>query len=157
RHPVIKRVLETTDFLTKVMGVRQKFAQVLRDAVIPVVSRLAPFHRALVRRLSQLDIAHRGSPTVEGDGGRYFGASKRCGEGIGSRFLIVIGDDTDSPTTVAMRQLLGSFNDVVEVRRLKQQGLKLVRPDGYVAYATNGRGGVGALASLRSVLIRQTN
>ena len=156
RRPVIKRVIETTDFLTKVMGTPQKFAQILRDTVIPVVSRLAPFQRAFVRRLSQIGVAYRGSPIVEGDGERYFDDSMRGGQGIGARFLIVIGDDTDSSTTAAMRQLLGSFNDVVEVRRLKQRGLKLVRPDGYVAYATNGRG-AGALASMRSVLELQTN
>jgi hypothetical protein len=157
RRPVIKRVLETTDFLTKVMGSRQKVAQVLRDAVIPVVSRLAPFQHAFVRRLSQLDIAYRGSPIVEGDGERYFDDSVRGGEGIGASFLIMIGDDTDSSTTAAMRRLFDSFTDVVEVRSLKQQGMKLVRPDGYVAYATDGRGGAGALASLRSILERQIN
>jgi 2-polyprenyl-6-methoxyphenol hydroxylase-like FAD-dependent oxidoreductase len=35
RPPVIKNVIETTDFLTKVMGTPNKFAQALRDTVIP--------------------------------------------------------------------------------------------------------------------------
>src|SRR5215475_13847639 len=42
RLPVIKQVIKTTDFLTKVMGTPNKFAQAMRDAVIPVVSRLVP-------------------------------------------------------------------------------------------------------------------
>src|SRR4030095_9784184 len=41
RGPVIKQVIETTDFLTKAMGTPSKLAQALRDAVIPMVSRLA--------------------------------------------------------------------------------------------------------------------
>ena len=39
RIPVIKNVIETTDLLTKVMGTPNKFAQVLRDTVIPMVDR----------------------------------------------------------------------------------------------------------------------
>jgi 2-polyprenyl-6-methoxyphenol hydroxylase-like FAD-dependent oxidoreductase len=36
RLPVIKNVIETTDRLTKVMGTPNKFAQALRDTVIPM-------------------------------------------------------------------------------------------------------------------------
>jgi len=72
RRPVIKQVIETTDFLTKAMGTPSKLAQTLRDAVIPMVSRLAPFQHAFVRRLSELGVAYRGSPIVEGAGERYF-------------------------------------------------------------------------------------
>ena len=42
RRPVIKQVIETTDLLTRAMGTPNKLAQALRDAVIPMVSRLAP-------------------------------------------------------------------------------------------------------------------
>jgi 2-polyprenyl-6-methoxyphenol hydroxylase-like FAD-dependent oxidoreductase len=42
RIPVIKNVIETTDFLTKTLGTPNKFAQALRNTVIPMVSRLAP-------------------------------------------------------------------------------------------------------------------
>src|SRR5215469_12951504 len=72
RLPVIKSVIDTTDTLTKAMGTKSKFAQALRDAVIPMVSHIAPFHHALVERLSELGIAYRGSPIVEGPGKRYF-------------------------------------------------------------------------------------
>lgn len=52
RRPVIKQVIETTDFLIKAMGTPNKFAQALRDMVIPMVSRLATFQYAFVQRLS---------------------------------------------------------------------------------------------------------
>ena len=70
RLPVIKQVIATTDVLTKVMGTPNRFAQALRDTVIPMVSRLAPFQHAFVQRLSELGIAYRGSPIVEGPGKR---------------------------------------------------------------------------------------
>ena len=41
RRPVIKRVIETTDFLTKTMGTPSKLAQHLRNIVIPMVSHSA--------------------------------------------------------------------------------------------------------------------
>ncbi|MGA7590395.1 MAG: NAD(P)/FAD-dependent oxidoreductase, partial [Candidatus Sulfotelmatobacter sp.] len=77
RRPIIKQVIETTDFLTKAMGTPSKLAQILRDAVIPMVSRLAPFQHAFVKRLSELGIAYHGSPIVEGAGERYFDDSMR--------------------------------------------------------------------------------
>jgi len=156
RLPVIKQVIATTDVLTKVMGTPNRFAQALRDTVIPMVSRLAPFQHAFVQRLSQLGIAYRGSPIVEGPGQRYFDDAMRGGKGILSRFLLVLGNDAEASTTEAAQQLAGFFTDVLELRWAPHPGIMLVRPDGYIAYATHSRNGVSALASLRAVLERQT-
>ena len=68
RLPVIKNVIETTDLLTKVMGTPNKFAQALRDTVIPMVSRLAPFQHAFVQRLSELGIAYPEARLSKGQG-----------------------------------------------------------------------------------------
>jgi 2-polyprenyl-6-methoxyphenol hydroxylase-like FAD-dependent oxidoreductase len=62
RRPVIQQVIETTDWMTKAMGTPSKLAQTLRNAVIPMVSRLAPFQHAFVQRLSELGVAYEGSP-----------------------------------------------------------------------------------------------
>ena len=157
RHPVIKQVIETTDFLTKAMGTPSKLAQNLRDAVIPMVSRLAPFQHAFVRRLSELGVAYRGSPIVEGAGERYLDDSMRGGDGIRSRFLLVLDNDADSSTKRAAEQLAVSFRDIVELRLQPRGNQTLVRPDGYIAYSASSRDGAGALSSLRSLLERQTN
>src|SRR6516225_9008835 len=61
RLPVIKGVIETTDFLTKIMAPPNKFPQALRDAVMPLISRVAPFHNALVQKLCELGIAYKGA------------------------------------------------------------------------------------------------
>ncbi len=153
---MIKQVIETTDFLTRALGTPSRLAQILRDTVIPMVSRLAPFQHAFVQRLSELGVAYRGSPIVEGAGERYFVNSLRGGDGIRSRFLLVLGDDAESATEEAAKQLARSFTQIVELRLAGRQGVTLVRPDGYIAYAAPNGDSIAALGSVRSLLERQT-
>ncbi len=157
RLPVIKDVIETTDQMTKILGTPNKFAQALRDMVIPMVSRLAPFQHAFVQRLSELGIEYRGSPVIEGPGKRYLDDSMRGGGGIGSRFLVMVDGEKERFATEAARELCGAFRDVVELRASQEPGVKLVRPDGYVAYAAHNGDSVSAVAAMRSLLERQTN
>jgi 2-polyprenyl-6-methoxyphenol hydroxylase-like FAD-dependent oxidoreductase len=146
RLPVIKQVIETTDFLTKALGTPNKLAQALRNSVIPVVSRLAPFQHTFVQRLSELGIAYPRSPIVEGPGKRYFDDSMRGGKGIVSRFLLMIDKEEEA------KHFLESYRDIVEVRSSRDHGVTLVRPDGYIAYSTQRRELVPALTSVRSLL-----
>jgi hypothetical protein len=157
RLPIIKSVIETADFLTRVMGTPNRFAQALRDAIIPMVSRLAPFQHAFVRRLSELGIAYHGSPIVEGPGRRYFDDSMRGGMGIARRFLLLVDEEKESPANETARQLSQSYRDVLELRHSGSAGIKLVRPDGYLAYSADNGGRMGVLQSVRSLLARQTN
>jgi 2-polyprenyl-6-methoxyphenol hydroxylase-like FAD-dependent oxidoreductase len=154
RRPVIKRVIETTDFLTEVMGTRSMIGQALRNSLIPLVSRLAPFQRAFVRRLSQLGISYRGSPIVEGSGERYFHDSLRGGSGIRSRYLLLIGRDSHPSTVAAVKQLCAPLSEIVEPCIAWRRGVTLVRPDGYVAYAAPGGDESREAASLRAALER---
>ena len=156
RIPVIKNVIETTDLLTKVMGTPNKFAQALRDTVIPMVSRLAPFQHAFVQRLSELGIAYRGSPIIEGPGKRYFDDSMCGGKGISSRFLVMIDDEKEPFVKEAAKQLRESLGGIVEVRSASNPGVTLVRPDGYIAYSAHNHDRVAALGAVRSLVERQT-
>ena len=156
RRPVIRQVIETTDFLTKALGTPNKFAQALRNTVIPMVSRLAPFQHAFVKRLSELGISYSGSPIVEGAGERYWDSSLSGGSGIGSRFLLVFDDNADASSRQAVPQLSAEFPKLLEPRPQANAGIKLVRPDGYIAYATGGNDLRAALPHLRDVLERQT-
>jgi 2-polyprenyl-6-methoxyphenol hydroxylase-like FAD-dependent oxidoreductase len=156
RLPVIKNVVATTDLLTKAMGTPSKFAQALRDAVIPMVSRLAPFQHAFVQRLSELGIAYRDSPIVDGSGARYFDDSIRGGHGIQSRFLLMVDSDAESATIEAARQLAGSNAGLVELRLSRHPGVSLIRPDGYIACSGQGHDGMATVASASELLQRQT-
>jgi 2-polyprenyl-6-methoxyphenol hydroxylase-like FAD-dependent oxidoreductase len=157
RVPVIRSVIETTDFLTKVLGTPNRLAQTLRDAVIPMVSHMAPFQHAFVQRLSELGVAYPGSPIVEGPGTRYWDDSMRGGKGICSRFLLFIDDGADASEKQDALQLGESLRDVVDIRSSPQPGITLVRPDGYIAFETQALGGATVMSSLRSVLERQTD
>jgi 2-polyprenyl-6-methoxyphenol hydroxylase-like FAD-dependent oxidoreductase len=53
RRPVIKHVIDITDFMTRAMGTPSKIAQAVRDMIIPVASRLAPFQYGFVQVLSE--------------------------------------------------------------------------------------------------------
>ena len=154
RIPVIQGVIETTHHLTQIMGTPNKFAQALRDAVIPMVSRLAPFQHAFVQRLSELGIAYGGSPIIEGPGKRYFDDSLRGGRGIGNYFVLMIGKEDRGKN--AAEKLCEAFRDVVEPRVTERPGVTLVRPDGYAAYHAES-GSESALKELESVLARQIN
>jgi hypothetical protein len=156
RRPVIKQVIETTDFLTKVMGTPNKFAQALRNTVIPMVSRLAPFQHAFVQRLSELGITYHGSAIVDGAGERFFDDSVRGGSGLRSRFLLLVPGDVPTVTVHAAKQLVESFADVLELRTTEQKGIMLVRPDGYVAYASHLVNGVGEIQTAGQILEQQT-
>jgi 2-polyprenyl-6-methoxyphenol hydroxylase-like FAD-dependent oxidoreductase len=150
RLPIIQDVIHTTDLLTKVMGTPTRLVQGLRDTFIPMVSRLAPFQHAFVERLSELGIAYRGSPIVEGPGVRYFDESMRGGKGIGSRFLLFANASGEETA----RELFGRFGNVLELRRSGHPGVVLVRPDGYVAYSAD-RADVSVLTGVSSVLEKQ--
>lgn len=157
RLPVIKSVIETTDRLTKVMGSSSTLVQLLRNALIPMVSRVAPFQHAFVQRLSELGISYEGSPLVEGPGQRWFENSIRGGLGICSRFLLMLGADSAPSTQEAATALCSAFRGVVELRTSPCSGVTLVRPDGYVAYSGPVDAGGAALPAVRSLLERQTH
>lgn len=153
RLPVIKDVIRTTDLLTKVMGTPSKIAQVLRDAFIPMVSHLSPFQHAFVQRLSELGVDYGGSPIVEGPGLRYFDESVRGGNGIRSRFLLMV-DKTDTRLRGAAQQMAQDFPNLVQLRLSAHPGVALIRPDGYTAFSKDHPGAT-ALDSARSVLEKQ--
>ncbi len=155
RLPVIRSVIEMTDLMTKGLGTSNRVAQTVRDAVIPVVSHLALFQHAFVRRLSGLGIAYGGSPIVEGSGERYFDDSLRGGKGIRSRYLLMLGTDVSADDD-GVKKLSAAFPEVLEVRAAQMPGIRLVRPDGYVAYAARRTDGVRTWEALGALLQRQT-
>ena len=154
RLPVIRSVIGTTDLMTRAMGTPSRLVQALRDAIIPMVSRLVPFQHAFVERLSELGIAYGGSPIVEGPGRRYWDDSLRGGNGIRDRFLLMTGEDADAGMRRAAEALVARFPDVLESRDSRMPGVTLVRPDGYVAYESRD-GEPAALDAARSLLERQ--
>lgn len=146
RLPVIKSVIQTTDFLTRAMGTRSTIAQAVRNAVIPLASHVAPVQHAFVQRLSELGIAYAGSPIVEGPGKREFAEWMRGGSGLKNRFVL-----QHQPGAQGVKDLVNAFGDVLEERASADQGFKLIRPDGYLAFSSPS-GDENALKEIRGLL-----
>jgi 2-polyprenyl-6-methoxyphenol hydroxylase-like FAD-dependent oxidoreductase len=155
RLPVIAQVIATTHRLTRVMGSHSPVAQALRDTLIPVVSRLAPFQSAFVERLSGLGVSYRGSPIIDGAGERYFDDSLRGGSGVGSRYLVLSPDRARTSVVEATSRLTGWPPDIIEIRPAAGRKLMLVRPDGYVAYTARTGDLIAELHAVQAVLARQ--
>jgi hypothetical protein len=92
---------------------------------------------------------------VEGSAKKYLDDSMRGGDGIKSRYLLMIEDQKPAIKEAADR-LCASLNDIVEMRPSHQSGVTLVRPDGYVAYSTSDGESTAAIEAVRSLLERQT-
>lgn len=153
RQPVIRRVIEVTDFITKAMGTPSRFAQASRNVVIPIVSRMAPFQHAFVETLSELGVSYKGSPIVEGAGERFLDDSMRNG-GVNSRFLLFAGGEPGLAERAA--SMVRASADVLELRRTNGLGVTLVRPDGYVAYAARDGASSSAVDTVGALIARQT-
>jgi hypothetical protein len=158
RLPIITDVIETTDRLTKVMGTSNGVAHFLRDSLIPAVSHIAAFQHA-VNRLSGLGIAYAGSPIVEGGGGgeRIFLDFMRGGKIPGAQFVLLIPGDTSSAFQNAVQSLAEDFNAVLIVRASQTAHIRLVRPDGYLAYSAEKEPGERTIELIRSLLVRMTS
>jgi len=154
RLPVIRRVIGTTHTLTRVMDARSRFVQIVRNIAIPLVTRLPAFRRAFMMNLSGLGVAYGGSPIIDGAGERYFDESLRGGNGIRSRFLLLVGDDAPKPDLEPATRLAAAWSHVLELRRGRTSGLMLIRPDGYIAYAARGDLSAG-MQSVHALLERQ--
>lgn len=153
RIPVIAGVIATTDFLTRTLGTPSRVANALRNALIPVLSRLAPVRRRLVQKLSELAISCAGSPIVEGAGERFVDPSLGAG-GICSRFVLFLDEAAPAAVLDDARRLVEAHAAVLELRRYHARGISLVRPDGYVAMSAQAAS-AASMAAAGRLLERQ--
>ena len=149
RTPAIRRVIKMTHLMTQGLGTPSRLAQTVRDLAIPLLFRFPPFRHTMVQRLSQLDISYSKSPIVKGGGKRYFDPSLCSGNGICSKFLLMLGRGADQATKDAARDLVDEMSELVELRT-GPEGIRLVRPDGYIAL--EAKGGIDAIGRVESLL-----
>ena len=75
--------------------------------------------------------------------------------GIDGRFLLMFDKDDEALWADAVKQFSQSLSNIVELRWNHRPGMRLVRPDGYAAFASSTVNET-TLASLRAVLEQQT-
>ena len=154
QRPVIKQVIDTTHFLTKALGTPSKLAQLLRDTLIPMVSRLRRSSMPSCKDFPSWELLITEARSSKEPAKDTSTVAARRNPGIRSRFVLVLATDADSTIKDAAKQLAESFSDIVELRLVGDHGLALVRPDGYIAYSA--RDGEEELRTIRALLELQT-
>jgi hypothetical protein len=134
RHRVAQRVIRVTDTITRVTATRNRAARAVRRRAIPVLTQLDWFKRVFVDTLTELAVSYPWSPVVAGKGERAVDepleAGVRVHECLGDGYLLL--GPSDAPGLAAT---LSQYSRTVAHRTPVQgDGLRLLRPDGYVAF-----------------------
>ena len=154
RVPIIEDVIETTDRLTKVLGTPHLLAQFLRDSLIPLVSHISAFRHAVVERLSGLGIAYTGSSIIHNSGKRAFEECMRGGQPSTAQFFLFLPEDAPLSFWTSAQSLASAMNGLLTVQASQSPGIRLVRPDGYVAFCSESHEEIGTLHVVRDLLTK---
>jgi 2-polyprenyl-6-methoxyphenol hydroxylase-like FAD-dependent oxidoreductase len=133
RHAVAERVIRITDTITKAMASRNRLAQALRRRAIPMLTRLEWFKRVFVATLTELSVGYPSSPVIEGKGRRAadepLEGGARLYERLGAGFVLL------TPRATRLGELSARYSTTVErAAHLNADGVRLIRPDGYIAF-----------------------
>ncbi|MFJ9851517.1 FAD-dependent oxidoreductase [Streptomyces sp. NPDC101150] len=156
RHPVGKQVLRTSGAILRLGLVHTAPAFAARALVARLVNHLRPLSRRAVRALSGIDISYpaaRGAHPLAGrrapdvrlaDGSRLYELLRR-----GTFVLVTPADETGAVRPDTDRVAAASWAS-------DRRTALLVRPDGYVAWATDATAPAERAAALRSALLQWT-
>lgn len=131
RHPVGEGVLKMTDALYKLVMSGSRFGTVLRRALIRLVVRLAPARKRLAERLSGIGIWYNRPKGSHPWTGRRMPYSREVYEALREGKFVLIGSTPD-----------GWSDRVVSATSPGSPAFVLVRPDGYVAWASDTSDGL---------------
>ncbi len=137
RHEVAGRVIRITDAITRAMASRSWLAQAIRDRAIPILTQLDAFKKLFVDTLSELSVGYPHSAVVRGSGRRApdepLGEGERLFECLGARFVLVAPRSAPPFDDIASR-----YSELLSRKaHANAEGVRLVRPDGYIAFESN--------------------
>jgi 2-polyprenyl-6-methoxyphenol hydroxylase-like FAD-dependent oxidoreductase len=151
RVPMIEEVIEATDRLTKALGTPSTLAQLLRDSAIPILSRIPAFGHAIVERLSGLGLTYSGS-IIHNSGKRLLEDCMRDGQIADARFLLFVPKTTCQSFIETSRSIEASLNGLLAVYASRDERIRLVRPDGYIAFESESEGSGDESQLIRALL-----
>jgi 2-polyprenyl-6-methoxyphenol hydroxylase-like FAD-dependent oxidoreductase len=137
RHAVAERVIRLTDTITKGMATRNPVAQAVRKRAIPILTGLDWFKRLFVNTLTELSVGYPHSPLLldKGKGKGQRAADEELSDGarlyecLGRGFVLLA-----PKLAPALEAVLARYAGTVTHRvHLNRDGMRLIRPDGYVA------------------------
>jgi 2-polyprenyl-6-methoxyphenol hydroxylase-like FAD-dependent oxidoreductase len=141
RSEVGREVLANAGRLTTIALMRGAVAQSIRNHLASLLFGLSPVRRAMSDTMSELSIGYPSSPLTRAEGHHHSGphagarapvsaAGHRAGSGDRPRFMLFAIDDKGAEA------LIGRHGDLLEAETRQpfaDDGIWLVRPDGYVA------------------------
>ena len=145
RSPVAAQVLKSTGMLTSLATMHNEALLSIRNSAVKLALGLPAARRAMAEQLTELDVSYPNSP-LNGEGSPLSGTPKPgervpihagdtpVGAGDTPRFAIYAAPGPDAD------QFIACFPDHLEPQPrppLKPGGIWLVRPDGYVAFASD--------------------
>jgi 2-polyprenyl-6-methoxyphenol hydroxylase-like FAD-dependent oxidoreductase len=131
RHPVGKMVLRTSGGLIRAALMRRAPARVARDTAVRIALRFPPVTRRLALRVSGLDIAYR--PTTGSS--RPVGRRAEDVVGVDGRRLYEVLRSARFVLVAPPGFTAGDLDGHIDVLQVRDGAPRLVRPDGYVAWA----------------------
>lgn len=166
RHPVGKQVLRSSGALIRLALLHTAPGRAVRTLAARLVNHLPPLSGRAIRTVSGIGIAYKAGPGAHplagrrapdirlADGGRLYALLRQ------GRFILLTPADEpgvphtppgkeDSPRSAAGRVVTASW-------RSGRRTALLVRPDGYIAWATDATAPAERAAALRSALLHWT-
>ena len=133
RHAIAAQVIRVTDTMTKAMASRNRVARAVRKRAVPILTELDAFKRYFVGLLTELSLGYPNSPVIHGKGQRAadepLANEAHLYQHLGNGFVLL------APEQASLDALLARYAGALERQTpLSQGGLRLVRPDGYVAF-----------------------
>ena len=141
RSEVGREVLANAGRLTTIALMRGAVAQSIRNHLAQLLFGLSPVMRAMTNQMSELSIGYPNSPLSRADGHVHSGPAagaraplsavgRRVGSGGRPRFALFAVADSGSDALIAQR---GDLLEPETRAPFADDGIWLVRPDGYVA------------------------
>jgi 2-polyprenyl-6-methoxyphenol hydroxylase-like FAD-dependent oxidoreductase len=137
RHEVAGRVIRVTDTITKAMASRSRVAQAIRTSAIPILTKIDAFKKFFVETLTELSIGYPHSQVVHGKGRRAenepLAGNGRLYSCLGSGFVLLTPQNAAPFDAVVARYSA----TVARKTHLNRDGIRLIRPDGYIAFESD--------------------
>jgi 2-polyprenyl-6-methoxyphenol hydroxylase-like FAD-dependent oxidoreductase len=159
RHQVAHAVIRGTDALTRVMATRSPLLGALRNQALSILTRVPAFRALFVSRLSEFDVHYRGSTIVSGNGARAADEAcltpERLFQALGNGYVLLLPAALDRQAFAALAARYGHCLSIVNARAERAR-IRLIRPDGYIAYeATEATSATSAARAIERLLGEQ--
>lgn len=146
RHPVDASIVRMTEFLVSLVVLRNPLVRAVRSVIGAAAMRIGPIATAAANALSNLAVAYprpAGAHPLVGKRAADVklntepGSSRRLYEALRARQFVVVSSANDRPSVARLSKPWSQRIKHVTAPSGAKQTLMIVRPDGYIAWASD--------------------